>query len=44
MQTENENEEVSAHKLRDGSTFGNVEPVGVDLEYGKQVRSAQKAK
>jgi hypothetical protein len=44
LQTENENEEVSAHKLKDGSTVGNIEPVGYDIENGKQVRSAKKAK
>ena len=42
MQTETENE-VSAHKLKDGST-ANVEPIGVDLEVGKQGRSAKKSK
>jgi hypothetical protein len=44
LQTENENE-VSDRKLKDGSTAGNIEPLGVDLENGKQARlSSQKAK
>jgi hypothetical protein len=43
LQTENEIE-VSDRKLKDGSTAGNIEPVGVDLENGKQVRLSQKAK
>ena len=41
LQTENENE-VSDRKLKDGSTAGNIEPLGVDLENGKH--ASQKAK
>ena len=41
LQTENENE-VSDRKLKDGSTAGNIEPLGVDLENGKH--ASQNAK
>lgn len=44
LQTENENELSDRNLKEDGSTAGNIEPLGVDLEKGKQIRLTQKAK